>query len=157
MLSASESLFCPLRKIWLKALPEEIVRINLLNHMMQRLGYPLGNICLEKSLSQLPHLATSASLPKRRIDLMVFAKNIHPVHPLYPLLLIECKSIPLTHKVMRQIVGYNQFVAAYFIGVVNQTKELVGYFEPSQGDYIFQNTLPSYEALVKHAQSFLKT
>ena len=51
-----DSLFCPLRKIWVAALPEEKIRQALIQKMTQHLGYPLGNIALEKSLDQLPHL-----------------------------------------------------------------------------------------------------
>ncbi len=115
-----ESLFCPIRKVWVASLPEERVRQALIQEMTLRLGYPLENFALEKSLNQLPHLKGNAHLPKRRTDLIVFGKGLHSHYPLYPLLLVECKSIPLTSKTLRQIVGYNQFAGAYFIAAVNQ-------------------------------------
>lgn len=149
----SDSLFCPLRKAWVAALPEEKVRQALIQKMTQHLGYPLGSMALEKSLCQLPHLEGKASLPKRRADLLVFSKNLHPRHALYPLLLVECKAVPITPKALRQIVGYNHFVSAYFIALVNQTTTYLGWLHPEQRDFTFQEGLPPYEILLKLARS----
>lgn len=121
--------------------------------MIDRLGYPPGIIALEKSLSSLPHLSGTPSVPKRRADLIVFGKNLHSAHSLFPLLLIECKAIPLTPAVLRQIVGYNQFVGARFIGVANESGFFLGWFEPSQRQFSFINELPSYESLLSRAQN----
>jgi hypothetical protein len=134
-----DSLFCPLRKTWVAALPEEKVRQGLIHEMTQNLGYPLGSLILEKSLNQLPHLQNHSSLPKRRADLIVIAKDIHPQHSFYPLLLIECKAVPLTHKALRQMIGYNQFIGAPFIAAVNQTQSYFGWFQPDKKDFTFQN------------------
>lgn len=144
----TDSLFCPLRKKWVSALPEEKIRQALVHDLTQRLGFPLGNIVLEKSLSQLPHLQSCTSLPKRRADLIVLVKNLHPQYPFYPLLLVECKAVPLTQKVLRQIVGYNQFVKACFIAAVNQTTAYLGWYDPEQQDYCFQEGLVSYDRLL---------
>ena len=150
-----ETLFCPIRKVWVSSLPEERVRQALIQEMTLRLGYPLENFVLEKSLNQLPHLKGKAHLPKRRIDLIVFGKNLHSQYPLYPLLLVECKSIPLTSKTLRQIVGYNQFAGAYFIAAVNQNSAYFGWYNSSRQDYCFQEGLLSYEHLLKKAQIIL--
>lgn len=151
----SDLLFCPLRKIWIAALPEERVRQALIQEMIQNLGYPLGSLVLEKSLDQLPHLQTQTSLPKRRADLIVFAKNLHPHHVFYPLLLVECKAIALTNKTLRQIVGYNQFIGAYFIAVVNQNHSYLGWYHPDYKDFKFQKGLLSYDVLLKWAVKIL--
>lgn len=144
-------LFCSIRKKWVNSLPEEKVRQRLIYDMIHRLGYPPGLIVLEKKLSTLPHLSKTPSVPNRRADLIVFAKNLHPADLLSPLLLVECKAIPLTPSVLRQIVGYNQFVGACFIGVVNASQFLLGWFEPSQKEFSFLNELPSYESLLFRA------
>lgn len=142
------SLFCSLRKTWVAALPEEKVRQELIHKMTQCLGYPLGSLILEKSLDQLPHLQAHPSLPKRRADLIVLARDLHPQHPFYPLLLVECKAVPLTSKVLRQLIGYNQFVGAPFIAAVNQTQTYFGWYQPEKKDFIFQNGFIPYEALM---------
>ena len=152
----TDSIFCPLRKLWVSALPEEKIRQALLSEMTQSLGYPLGNLALEKNLSQLPHLQAKASLPRRRADLIVFAKNLHPQYALYPLLLVECKAVPLTHKTLRQIIGYNQFVGAYFLAAVNQTHTYLGWYDANYQDFIFQEGPLSYELLLKKAHTLNK-
>ncbi len=149
----SDSLFCSLRKVWVAALPEEKVRQTLISKMVVELGYPIGHLVLEKSLHQLPHLQNQGFLPKRRADLIVFAKGLHPQHLLYPLLLVECKAIPLNDKVLRQIVGYNQFVKAYFIAVVNQSQIYLGYYHPSHQNFIFHQNLLPYAALLELAKA----
>lgn len=151
MLEQDNLLFCPLRRAWVASLPEERVRQTIIQKMTQVLGYPLSTLVIEKNLNQFPHLlATSKStLPKRRADLVVLAKNIHSDYSLYPLLLIECKSVPLTNKTLRQVIGYNQFVAAPFIAVVNQNQEYMGWYEPEHQDFVFKETFLPYEVLLK--------
>jgi hypothetical protein len=150
-----DSLFCPIRKTWIVALPEEKIRQSLIQEMTQRLGYPLGNLALEKNLDQLPHLKGIRPLPRRRADLIVFAKDLHPNHSLYPLLLVECKAVSLTNKVLRQIVGYNQFVKAFFIAVVNQNMTFLGWYHHQIQDFYFQEGLPAYDLLLKKANKLL--
>jgi Type I restriction enzyme R protein N terminus (HSDR_N) len=146
-------LFCPLRKKWIVDLPEEKVRQALIHKMVQELGYPPENIVIEKSLSQLPHIPQGIILPRRRTDLLVYAAGIHKDFPLYPLLLLECKSIVLNNKVLRQIIGYNQFIKSYFIAAVNQVDEYFGWFDPSRKDFVFERGLPSYSSLVERVTS----
>jgi hypothetical protein len=151
----TDSLFCPIRKTWVAALPEEKVRQGLILKMTQRFGYPLGSLVLEKNLNQLPHLHAHASLPKRRADLIVLVKDLHPHYPFYPLLLIECKAVPLTHKALRQMIGYNQFVGAPFIAAVNQTQTYFGWYQAEKQDFAFQNDFIPYEVLLKWARPSL--
>jgi Type I restriction enzyme R protein N terminus (HSDR_N) len=147
-----DTLFCPLRKRWVAALPEEKIRQGLIQKMTQRLGYPLASLALEKNLSQLPHLKDKTSLPRRRADLIVFAKDLHPQHSLYPLLLVECKAVPFTRTVLRQIVGYNRFVGAYFIAAVNQTNTLLGLYHPQYQEFLFREGLLSHDLLLEQAR-----
>ncbi len=149
-----ETLFCPLRKVTVAALPEEKVRQSLVHHMIHTFGYPPSAITLEISLKQLPHLVDQLNLPKRRADVLVLAKGIHPAHPLYPLLLIECKAVPITQQVIRQVVGYNYYLKAPFIAVVNHTQSLFGFYSTEQKDYVFQECFLDYQSLLN--TSFVK-
>lgn len=148
-----DSIFCPIRKGWVSALPEEKIRQDLIQTMIHQLGFPEGTIALEKNLSQLPHLQGMV-LPNRRADLIVLAKNLHPIHLLYPLLLVECKATPLTPKVLRQIIGYNQFVKSFFIAAVNQTTSYTGWYDTQIQDFKFQEGLFSYDILLSKAANF---
>lgn len=93
-MSASEVIYCCIRKEWVAATPEEKVRQKLLAGMIGSLGYPASTIAVEQSLREMPHLALNPlKMPSRRADVVVFAKDIHPHHSLFPLLLVECKAV----------------------------------------------------------------
>lgn len=145
----SDLLFCPIRQNWVASLPEEKVRQSLIREMIDNLGYPQNSIAIEKSLDQLPHLLSKSSLPKRRADLIVFAKDLHAKHPFYPLLLVECKAVPITDRTLRQIAGYNHFVGAHFIAIVNQTHTYLGYDDPKSQEYKFFSKLMPFNELLQ--------
>ncbi|WP_068467167.1 type I restriction enzyme HsdR N-terminal domain-containing protein [Candidatus Protochlamydia phocaeensis] len=151
-------LFCLLRKKWIAATPEEKIRQNFVLSLTQQLGYPLGCLAMEKSLSQMPHLQhlSQSSLPNRRTDIIVFAQGLHPHYAYYPLLLIECKAVPLNAKVMRQIVGYNRYLQAYFLALVNQNENLFGWYDADLNDFSFRAGVPPYVVLLQQAQSLLQ-
>lgn len=147
----SNLLYDPVRKGWVKKTPEEIIRQYWLQKMVQELDYPLSLLAVEKELKQLPHLQhlPSKSIPRRRIDVVVYAKGIHPDYPLFPLLLLECKAIPLTPAFARQAIGYNDIVKAPFVAVANKDQMLVGQYEGSAGMFQFTSGLPSYSILLR--------
>lgn len=141
-------MFCCVRRQWVAALPEEKVRQHLLNHLINQLGFPPSLIVLEMGLQQIPHLNPSqGQIPERRADIVCFAKGIHPAHDLYPLLLIECKAVKLTPKVLNQVTGYNHFLKACFIAVANQNEVKLGWFEAKLQRYIYTDRIPSYKHL----------
>lgn len=144
----SSTLYDPIRREWVAATPEEKVRQHLIRQMVAELGYPASLIAVEKSLNQLPHLVGKRGLPNRRADILCFGKEIHPEHELYPLLLIECKAVPLTDAVVEQVVGYNHHVGAFFIGIVNASELKIGHYSSKVGRYSFSSGLPSYNQLL---------
>jgi Type I restriction enzyme R protein N terminus (HSDR_N) len=110
---------------------------------------------IEKGLAQMPHLALAPQkLPERRADLVFFAKGIHHLHDLYPLLLVECKAVKLTPKVINQVTSYNHYLQAYFVAVVNQEKVLTGWYDPSERRYRFVEGLPPYSELLRECSCF---
>lgn len=140
---------CLVRKEWVAATPEEVVRQNLISRMCGQLGFLPGGLSLEKSLDQIPHVAHQIHRPPlRRADIIYFAKGIHPHYDLYPLLLIECKAIKLSPKVINQVTGYNHYLQAYFVCIANQTEVRTGWYDPQTKDYRFVDRLPSYKELM---------
>ncbi len=118
--------------------------------MVHKLGFPLSFIAVEKELKQLPHITLPESkLPQRRFDIIAFAKDIHPDHSLFPLLLIECKAVALTPKVAGQVVGYNDHVKAPFVAIANADHILTGSYDKEAGHFRFTEGLPSYPELVQ--------
>ncbi len=153
-----DQLFCYIRKRWITATPEEKIRQFLIKQMVEKLQYPQNHFILEKGLNQMPHLGQSQinSLPLRRIDLIVVAKNLHPNYPLYPLLLIECKSVPITQKAIRQAMGYNHFLRACFVAVANQLETLLSWVDPKQQIQQTVAGLPDYQTLLHKASTLLR-
>lgn len=142
--------YCVIRKTWVRAKPEEIVRQRLISFMIHNLDFPAANLMLEKDLGQMPHLQLDPrEAPERRADLVCFAKDIHPTHSLYPLLLVECKAVKITAKAIDQVVGYNHFLKAHFIAVANGLEVHTGWFDPQIQDYRFVKNLPSFPELVQ--------
>jgi hypothetical protein len=143
-------LLCSVRGEWVEALPEERVRQALIRLMTEQLGYPRELLVIERALHQFPHLAlqSTRSLPRRRADLVCYGKGIHPDFPLYPLLLVECKAVPLTSKAIQQLTGYNHYLRAPFVALCNANEVKSGYFDPIRKGYVFVDKLPSYRELL---------
>jgi Type I restriction enzyme R protein N terminus (HSDR_N) len=135
-----------LRRKWVKATPEEVVRQRLIRWMVEELGFPSHLMAIEKELAQLPHLQNLplAQIPKRRLDLLVFSPK-----DLSPLLMIECKATTLSSKSIRQLIGYNYFVKASFICLANHHEVLTGLFCLSEKKYRFQKGMPRFEQLTQ--------
>jgi len=147
-----KEIYCPLRKQWLHALPEEVVRVKLITHMIEQLQFPEAFMVTEKCLQHLPRGENEAqTVPMRRIDLLCYGKGLHPRQELYPLLLVECKAVPLTEKVIRQVIGYNHFLNACFLCVVNEEELQFGQYSAADGRYNFTEELPDYPSLIRIA------
>jgi len=144
-----EQILCQIRQEWVAAHPEEKVRQKLIDFMVHHRGFPAGLIAVEKALQQMPHLSTSTmDIPQRRADVLCFGKGIHRDYDLYPLLLVECKAVSITPKVINQVVGYNRTLQAFFVAVANQEQVMTGWFDHNTKEYTFIPKLPSYEELL---------
>lgn len=126
--------------------PEEKVRQKVLLQMA-RLGFPKSLICIEKELSQLPHLK-NVDIPKRRIDILCFGKDIHPKYDLYPLILIECKAVELTQGALDQLIGYNYHVKSYFLSLANDQLIKTIWYDEKLKEFKSVDFLPSYKQLL---------
>jgi Type I restriction enzyme R protein N terminus (HSDR_N) len=142
------SLFCQVRSKWVKSTPEELVRQRCLHFMINDLGYPRAQIVLEKELRQMPHLTLKRNLPRRRADILCFSKKFPAGSDLYPLLLVECKALKLTDKVINQVTSYNQFLGASFVAVVNPEEIRIGWYDDKAQEYVFVNEWIHYNDLV---------
>ena len=134
-----KQIFDNIRGLWVKATPEEIVRQNIIKQMITLLGYPKERIIVEKNLSTMPFIKNA---PDRRLDIICLSKKT-----LMPLLVIECKAVPLKEKDMQQVLGYNQFIKAPYIVLVNSTNLICGKLH--QNEYTFTNQLPHYEEITR--------
>ncbi len=138
-----DRLYDPFRRSWVVATPEEIVRQKLLNVMTEQLGFPKTLLAVEVQLSEIPHLKKMENLPKRRADILCFAKGIHEEYPLFPLLLVECKEGEVGTDAEGQVLGYNHFVQALFVAIAGQ--DHVAVIHPQSISF-----LPPYSQLMEY-------
>ena len=140
-----KQIYDPLRKEWFNSSPEERVRQKWLEVMVGHLSFPKELIVVEKSLKALEHVPKNIALPDRRVDILAYTKK---EGVLVPLLLIECKCIPLTEKALFQVQGYNEFIGAKYIAIANETEIQVG-FEDKEGAFSKIDFLPACPLLIK--------
>lgn len=134
---SKSSLRCLIRKASVAHTPEEEVRQSILSHLLHKGLYPEGLISIERGL-----LAPNA--PKRRSDILVYSGDLKP------LLLIECKATPLNSAAYRQVIGYNYYVKAPLLALVNQNEAVTGVLDTQKG-WVFTAGLPSYADATKLA------
>lgn len=109
-----EFIFDEWRKSWLRLTPEEWVRQNFLQYLVQVKKYPSSLIAIEKEIL-LGEL-------KKRFDILVYDQQHQPW------MMIECKemNIAIDEKVLQQILRYNMAVPVRYMIITNGTY-CVGY------------------------------
>jgi hypothetical protein len=102
-----EYIFDTIRNKWIVLTPEEWVRQNFLNYLINALQYPKALIAIEKEIN--------IGDVKKRFDIIVYNKNTQPW------MLIECKemNVALSQKVLTQIINYNVAIKANFLVLTN--------------------------------------
>lgn len=95
-----------IRKKELILTPEEWVRQNFVQYLIQVLKYPATLLALEKEI-RVAHL-------KKRCDIVVYRDS-------RPWMIVECKSenMPLTEKVLEQILRYNLTLKVPYLVLTN--------------------------------------
>lgn len=102
-----QQLFDPLRKQWVVLTPEEWVRQNFIQYLVQTLQYPETLIAVEKQI-KLGELT-------KRFDILIYDKDHQPW------MMVECKaqSEPLTEKVFEQILRYHVSIPVACLVITN--------------------------------------
>lgn len=132
---------CLVRHLQVPATPEERVRQACLHWMIHSLGYPKEGLVIEKSLSELPHLAyLDLPLPDRRVDILVTTQG-------RPLLVIECKATKITPRALSQLLGYHHWLKTPLAALVGQNEAKTLIYK--DGQPLFQNGLPTYTSCLK--------
>ena len=115
--------------------PEEWVRQNILEFLVQEKGYPRLWIAVEKEIN--------INGLKRRYDALVYNKNEDV------LLLIELKApkIKINEKVFNQISAYNYSLNAPYLLVSNGISHYYAKVDLKQKTYEFLSEIPSFQAI----------
>jgi hypothetical protein len=105
-INGKDQIFDPFRKTWVVLTPEEWVRQNLLQYLVQTLHYPSSLIAVEKEI-KLGELS-------KRFDIVVYKNEA-------PWMIIECKEakVALNEKTMEQILQYQQVLTAQYLFISN--------------------------------------
>jgi len=100
-------IFDALRKKWILLTPEEWVRQNFIQYLLQEKKYPASLIAIEKEM-QLGEL-------KKRFDVLIYNKDHQPS------MMVECKApaVPLDSKVLEQILRYTISIPVAYIVITN--------------------------------------
>lgn len=127
----NEFIFDELRKSWLRLTPEEWVRQNFVQYLVQVKKYPSSLIAIEKEI-QLGEL-------KKRFDLLVYDQRHQPW------MMIECKemNVDIDENVLQQILRYNIAVPVRYMIITNGTY-CMGY-EKSENRLELLKYLPAFE------------
>ena len=104
---SKELIFDEIRRKWVKLTPEEWVRQNFVQYLVQAKQYPAAFISIEKEI-QLGEL-------KKRFDVLIYNRNHEPW------MMVECKSldVELSADVLAQVVRYNASVPVSFLVITN--------------------------------------
>jgi|SRR6186713_1170806 len=102
-----EEIWDELRKLWVRLTPEEWVRQNFLQYLLQVKSYPASYMAVEKKM-KLGELT-------KRFDCMIFDSSARPW------MLVECKAMQekLDSRVLWQVLRYNQAVPVKYLVITN--------------------------------------
>ena len=104
-----ELIFDGFRKRWVVLTPEEWVRQNFLQYLVEVKKYPASLIAIEKEI-------TVGEL-KKRFDIVVYDRSTKPF------MIIECKemNVPLDASVIEQVLRYNSTMQVPYLVITNGT------------------------------------
>jgi hypothetical protein len=105
--SGKEFIFDEVRKQWVMLTPEEWVRQNFLQYLIQVKKYPPSLMAVEKEIF--------LGDVKKRFDIVVYDKNTQPW------MLIECKemNVELNNTVLSQALRYNIYLQVPYLVITN--------------------------------------
>lgn len=123
-------IFDVFRKKWVVLTPEEWVRQNTVNSLMESYQIPASHIAIERSVEVGGRL--------QRFDVLVYDKSHNPW------MLIECKSqvVHLNEKVLMQVLRYNSSIPVKYIMVTNGSETFVA---EHLNDQPWLNHFPPYD------------
>ena len=128
-------IFDRIRKKFVALTPEEWVRQNFVNHLIENLGYPESLIANERGIE--------LNGTSRRCDTVVFDRYGSPA------MIVEYKAptVNITQDVFDQIVRYNLVLHARFLIVSNGLTHYCCEIDTTTGAYTFLPAIPDYETV----------
>lgn len=133
----SDHIFDRIRKKWVVLTPEEWVRQNFLNYLLEEMHYPKSLVKVEKTIQ--------AFNKKKRCDAVIYSNEIKP------LLILECKNpaIKITAQTFSQIAIYNSTIKAPYLIITNGMEHFCIKFNFNDNTHQFLDSIPLYEKLTE--------
>ncbi|MEJ7767536.1 MAG: type I restriction enzyme HsdR N-terminal domain-containing protein [Chitinophagaceae bacterium] len=128
--NGKEIIFDAIRRAWVRLTPEEWVRQNFLQYLVQVKHYPSSLIAIEKEML--------LGEMKKRFDILVYNTSHQPW------MMIECKAmeIPLNEKVLHQVLNYNISIPVPYL-VITNGRFMAGFHRNTTGLEMI-NELPAH-------------
>ena len=125
-------IFDSIRKKYLQLTPEEWVRQNFIQFLIEEKGYPKSMFSIEKGIK--------VSNTQKRVDIAIFNKDRQIE------ILVECKApeVKITQKAFDQIARYNLTLNAKFLIVTNGLSHFYALMDHENKKYIFLRELPAH-------------
>ncbi len=117
------------RKRWVTLTPEEWVRQNIIQYLIQSMHYPGSLISVEKEV-KLGDL-------RKRFDIVIYKQE-------QPWMIVECKemNVELTEATIRQILNYNITLQVKFLVITNGRQTFA--LALNNGSFEWLSQLPVY-------------
>jgi Type I restriction enzyme R protein N terminus (HSDR_N) len=131
----NEMILDPLRRKYVKLSPEEWVRQNFVQYLINEGKYPPGLIGIEVMFKY--------NKLKRRVDILVHNRSGDPV------MIIECKEpeVRLDEKVFDQIATYNMQYKVPYLVVTNGMHHYACKINHQELNYEYLLVIPLYEEI----------
>jgi len=125
-----DEIFCLVRRKLVALTPEEWVRQNFLNLLIEHLSYPRGMIKLEHSLTYFKNM--------KRSDITVLDREGEVF------LLVECKShkVKLSKQTVVQLSQYNKVLDSKYLAISNGLKHFI--WEKRENGFEQMDVFPSF-------------
>jgi len=122
-------IFDECRKLWVLLTPEEWVRQNFLQYLMQVKHYPTSLIAVEREIM--------LGDTRKRFDIVVFKHAV-------PWMMVECKemNVELSEAVIKQILNYNITLQVEYLVITNGKSTFGLYIQ--QGKFEWLTELPDF-------------
>ena len=128
-------IFDPIRKKYLVLQPEEWVRQNFIQFLINEKGFPASLIAIEKGL-RLNEL-------QKRADIVIYDNQGQP------LVLVECKApkVKINQEVFEQVARYNVVFKVPYLLVTNGLEHYCAKVDLKEHQVDFLKELPNYTSL----------
>ncbi len=114
-----------IRKKWVRLTPEEWVRQNIIQYLLQTKQYPASLLSIEKEI-RLGEL-------KKRCDVVIYKDD-------KPWMIIECKQpdVSLTEATLMQVLRYNMVNSCSYLIISNGNKSKGWHLENGGAEEIYE-------------------